>query len=293
MKLGAELAALPDSSSQDDTQVALYLSPRRRSAATIRAYAPIVEEFRQFCGVPLSRIGVGELNRWLQLLNERGIGPAGQAQRISVVRGLLKQCHDSFPALYPVNVGALDAFLPPRRAKGETLRVLTREQVVSLILGQQDKRTGLMLACLYGLGLRVSELCALDWKDFEWLGGRKCWAVRVLGKGQKWRTVPVPGWLYDMLEPGEGRLFNISRQRAWELVKRAAKRAGISDVSPHWFRHACASHLLESGATEVEVRDLLGHASISTLNIYLHNTRGRVVAEGLNPGGKETDVKVT
>lgn len=292
---GAELA-LPDSTQYDAGMIAHYLAPARRSPATVRIYSAAIAEFTAFTGCPLSRVNVDSLGDWLSWLKSRNLGASAMEQRVSVIRGLLRQAHDAFPDLYRVNVGALQSFKPPRRGETGCPRVLSREQVQALIFGEPEGRNRLMLLTLYGLGLRVSELCAMTWQDFGADGSE----LRVLGKGNKLRTVAVPVWLWNLLDlnaPGaelkQGRVWNLSRQRAWVIVKRAAKGAGLENISPHWLRHACASHLLESGATLAEVGAVLGHSRASTTAIYLHATRGRVVAEALKITEKETPVKVT
>lgn len=289
----SELAVLPDSSATDAVMVQHFLAPARRSEATVRAYTAVISEFQDYIGhIPLNRVNVEVLGSWLNWIIGRNLGHSALEQRVAVIRGLLSQCHAAFPALYQVNVSALQSFRPPRHAETGVPRVLSREQVVSLILGEQDARCRVMLAFLYATGLRISELLAAKWEDFVWEDARGDavgrWTLPVLGKGQKWRTVDVPDWLWEMLEPGEGRIFPISRQRAWVIVKRSAKRAGLNSVSPHWLRHACGSHALEAGATAVEVQQLLGHSNLSTTSRYLHATRGRVVAEALKMGVDNT-----
>jgi integrase/recombinase XerD len=146
-----------------------------------------------------------------------------------------------------------------------------------------------MLEVAYGAGLRVSELIALQLKDVQF----DAQLVRVLGKGNKEREVPVgrtalgavalylretrPG-----IERGKGKsvvFLNtrgtpMSRMAAWQIVRKYVKRAGISKhVTPHTLRHSFATHLLEGGADLRAVQDMLGHADISTTQIYTHVDR--------------------
>jgi integrase/recombinase XerD len=154
-----------------------------------------------------------------------------------------------------------------------------------------------LLELLYAAGLRISEALNLDREDLVLEGG----FVRVIGKGNKERLVPVgevaldwlrrylddvrPAWL--ALLPGEhlrgGALFvtsrshRLGRQAAWTVVKRAARDAGLGDrVTPHTLRHSFASHLLEGGADLRIVQELLGHASISTTQLYTHLSGERI-----------------
>ena len=143
----------------------------------------------------------------------------------------------------------------------------------------------------------MSEALGLDLDDLDLDGG----SVRVLGKGDRQRVVPVGdiavGWLRRYL--GDVRPFllaagrapsrrggpvflsdrgrRLGRSRAWLAVKRAAAAAGLGDrVSPHTLRHSFATHLLEGGADLRVVQELLGHASISTTQIYTHLTGERI-----------------
>lgn len=146
-----------------------------------------------------------------------------------------------------------------------------------------------ILELLYAAGLRVSELVELPVTGLELEEG----FVTVFGKGAKERLVPVGGpatravgrylrGVRPELEKGEGkgRVFlnargrPLTRQAVWAMVKKAARRAGIDkDVSPHTLRHTFATHLLEGGADLAAVQELLGHADISTTQIYTHVDR--------------------
>jgi integrase/recombinase XerD len=154
-----------------------------------------------------------------------------------------------------------------------------------------------LLELLYAAGLRISEATGLDREDLSLDGA----FVRVVGKGDKERLVPVGDvaldWIRDwtagprerLLALGRassargGPLFlgdrgrRLARQQAWAAVKRAAARAGLADrVSPHTLRHSFATHLLEGGADLRVVQELLGHASISTTQLYTHLTGERI-----------------
>jgi integrase/recombinase XerD len=150
---------------------------------------------------------------------------------------------------------------------------------------------------LYAAGLRVSEALGLDREDLSTDGG----FVRVIGKGDRERLVPVgdvalawlrrygdtvrPAWLaIAHVAPLRGgpvflteRGRRLARQQAWSIVKRAAVAAGLDErVSPHTFRHSFATHLLEGGADLRIVQELLGHATISTTQLYTHLTGERI-----------------
>jgi integrase/recombinase XerD len=175
------------------------------------------------------------------------------------------------------------------------------EQLLTAAGGDEGDTHGLrdraLLELLYAAGLRISEAIGLDREDLSTDGA----FVRVIGKGDKERLVPVGDialdWLARWLEGPRsvllaighvapvrgGPLFvgdrggRLARQQAWAAVKRAAARAGLAGrVSPHTLRHSFATHLLEGGADLRIVQELLGHASISTTQLYTHLTGERI-----------------
>jgi len=154
-----------------------------------------------------------------------------------------------------------------------------------------------LLELLYAAGLRVSEAIGLDREDLSLDGA----FVRVIGKGDKERLVPVGevalDWLVAWMDGPRpallershvapvrgGPLFlgdrgrRLARQGAWSAVTGAARRAGFTGrVSPHTLRHSFATHMLEGGADLRVVQELLGHASISTTQLYTHLTGERI-----------------
>ncbi|MBC7595917.1 MAG: site-specific tyrosine recombinase XerD [Kineosporiaceae bacterium] len=147
------------------------------------------------------------------------------------------------------------------------------------------KRDKTLLEVLYGTGARISEAIGLDIDDIDFDGG----SVLLKGKGSKQRIVPLGSYARDALEDyllvarptltsakGSGpavflnaRGGRLSRQSAWTVLTKAAERAGITtDVSPHTLRHSFATHLLDGGADVRVVQELLGHASVTTTQIY-------------------------
>ncbi len=175
--------------------------------------------------------------------------------------------------------------------------VLSRDEVdlllskpdVSHHLGQRDKA---MLELLYATGLRVSELVGLKMSNINLEAGY----VRMVGKGSKERMVPMGTkaleFLRGYLSEGRVKLLRyrnssylflnsrgepISRQGFWKIIKKHGRMAGIKkEINPHKLRHSFASHLLEGGADLRSVQVMLGHADISTTQIYTHITRERL-----------------
>ena len=188
----------------------------------------------------------------------------------------------------------------PRRGRPlpETLTVAEVERLLAVpdTARPEGLRDRALLELLYAGGLRVSEAVGLDAEDLSLDGG----FVRVIGKGDRERLVPVgeialdwlarylgevrPGWLARQhVSPRGGPLFlsaggrRLDRRTAWRTVKRCAAAADLSpSVSPHTLRHSFATHLLEGGADLRIVQELLGHASISTTQLYTHLTGERI-----------------
>ncbi|MFZ4440400.1 MAG: site-specific tyrosine recombinase, partial [Syntrophales bacterium] len=175
--------------------------------------------------------------------------------------------------------------------------VLSRDEM-ALLLAQPgaetpaDIRDSAMLELMYATGIRVSELIGLTLNSINWQVGY----LVAMGKGEKERIVPLGQTAYERVKRyQEGarplllkghvsdQLFlnrsgkGLTRQGFWKIVKKYAAKAGLSKaIHPHTFRHSFASHLLEGGADLRSVQIMLGHADISTTQIYTHVTRERL-----------------
>lgn len=250
-----------------------------------------------------SRRGVGD---------ERGLAPTSLRRRAAAIRGFYRFAYGE--GLIAVDVASrLDLPRQPRLLPD----TLTIEEVERLLdaAGPDDERARALpaarapvisalrsrslLELLYAAGLRISEALRVDREDLSLDGG----FVRVIGKGDRERLVPVGevalDWIGRWLDEARpallaqshvtpvrgGPLFlgdrgrRLARQQAWAVVKTAAARAGLGDrVSPHTLRHSFATHLLEGGADLRIVQELLGHASISTTQLYTHLTGERIRA---------------
>lgn len=179
----------------------------------------------------------------------------------------------------------------PKTLSEQQVEALLAAPDVRLALGQRDRA---MLETLYASGLRVSELVGLRTVEVGLNEG----VVRIIGKGDKERLVPLGGeacgWIERWLSEGRRELLGarasdalfitrlggpMSRQMFWTLVRRYARAAGVhAPLSPHVLRHAFATHLLNHGADLRVVQMLLGHADISTTQIYTHVARERLKA---------------
>ncbi len=239
--------------------------------------------------------------------NDPGLAPTSLRRRAAAIRGFYRFAYGE--GLIKVDVAAhldlprMSRLLPETLTVAEVERLLDAAGPMDALPGADGVvepgplRDRALLELLYAAGLRISEALGLDLEDLSRDGG----FVRVIGKGDKERLVPVGDialgvlgtWiegprtvLMDMSHvapPRGGPLFlgnrgrRWARQQAWAVVKRAAIAAGLSDrVSPHTLRHSFATHLLEGGADLRIVQELLGHASISTTQLYTHLTGERV-----------------
>jgi integrase/recombinase XerD len=181
--------------------------------------------------------------------------------------------------------------LPKAISTADVERLL---EAASIGEGPVPLRDRALLELLYSTGARISEAVGLDVDDLDLTHGRA--SVRLRGKGRKERVVPVGSYAVDAVDAylvrarpalaGEGRgtpaVFlntrgaRLSRQSAWGLLSAAAERAhldGAAHVSPHTLRHSFATHLLAGGADVRVVQELLGHASVTTTQIYTLVTR--------------------
>ena len=187
---------------------------------------------------------------------------------------------------------------PPAQAK-RLPKAISTDDVERLLLaagegeGPVPLRDRALLELLYSTGARISEVVGLDVDDLGTEPGAA--AVRLLGKGNKERVVPVGSYAVEAVEAylvrarpalaaagrGTPALFlntrgaRLSRQTAWAVLRAAAQRAGLAradDVSPHTLRHSFATHLLAGGADVRVVQELLGHASVTTTQVYTQVT---------------------
>lgn len=258
----------------DDQLIALWL--HGRSPHTQRAYAADIARFRGGPGKPLPSVTLADLQAFADSL--AGLAPASRYRILSAVKSLLAFGHRI--GYLPFDVGRV-LRLPAIRSR-LAQRILPEADVHRLLSLEPNERNRTLLTLLYASAIRVSELCGLCWRDLQANGDGG--QVTVFGKGGKTRAVQLPASVWKQLEKlrgdaGEDDPVFRSRKRGGALqpvavlriVRRAARRAGIElAVSPHWLRHAHASHALDRGAPIHLVQATLGHASITTTGRYLH-----------------------
>ncbi|HEX8959468.1 MAG TPA: tyrosine recombinase XerC [Solirubrobacterales bacterium] len=271
----------------DEALVAYDRDLKARGAAerTRRAYGVDLGQFVKWAGErPPAEIRHRDVRRYGAGLSEGGAAPSTVARKLAAIRGLF----DFLVRTERLGQNPADLVSSPKLAK-RLPRMLSAEQVRSL-LERIPPRTPLelrdraMLELAYSCGLRCEEIVNLDLGAFDFESER----LRVLGKGSKERLLPVgepaQGALARYLEQGRGALVGDAGEPALFLSK-SGRRLSSSDVtrrlalwvqraalaggvSPHSLRHSFATHLLEGGADLRSIQELLGHASISTTQVY-------------------------
>ncbi len=263
------------------------------SANTVAAYLRDLQRMAEFAaskGVrDPGRVSRALLRDFIYLLKDLGLSPATIRREVSAIRTY----YGFLLGEGRVAADPSDRLETPRRGRVLPATLTVREVEALLAAPRVDEplawRDRALLELGYGAGLRVSELCGLATTDLLLAEN----LVRVFGKGGKERLVPigravigaVSVYLHQLrpeLDRGKsgGRvLLNarghpLSRVGAWGIVKRAAARAGLTKrVTPHTLRHSFATHLLEGGADLRAVQEMLGHADLSTTQIYTHVDR--------------------
>lgn len=276
---------------------------RGRAASTVEAYRrDLVAWWTHLrdLGRGVTDVTEDDLVGWVHELQGSGLARATVKRRVVAARNLHRfLAEEGFVADDP---GAEVA--PPPSARGLP-KALTEEEIESLLAvvdGDEPvaRRDRAILETLYGTGVRISELVGLSLRDVDLHDG----FMRVVGKGDKERVVPVLGAANDSLVDwltleGRGAMIpkrwrrrddeeavflnqrggRLGRQGTWLVVKARGDAAGLGDrLTPHVLRHSCATHLLDHGADIRAVQELLGHASIGTTQVYTKVSDERLVA---------------
>ncbi|MFC3519363.1 site-specific tyrosine recombinase XerD [Streptomonospora nanhaiensis] len=229
-----------------------------------------------------------------------GTNSAGRA--VVAVRGLHRfALREGITAADPA--GGVRPPAPPRRLP-KAVSLDTIESLLGAVPAEGDPRAArdrALLELLYGTGARISEAVGLDVDDLTRVsageaGSGEVSVVRFRGKGGKERLVPIGRFARGAVESylvrarpvlaasgrGVPALFlnarggRLTRQGAWSVLRAAAERAGLTDISPHTLRHSFATHLLDGGADVRVVQELLGHASVTTTQVYTMVTVDRL-----------------
>jgi integrase/recombinase XerD len=288
---------------------------RGRSANTLAAYRRDLRGYTVWLaaqGRSLETATEPDVERYVARLRAEGRAPATVARALVAVRTLHRFLADEGAA-----AGDPAADVAPPRVPAGLPKPLDEAEVTSLLdavvgTAPVHRRDRAILELLYGTGMRISELCGLSLADLDVDAG----LARVFGKGAKERIVPLGrpsrAALAEWLAPGgrpalvparwarrddaEALFLNqrggrLSRQGAWAIVRGYGARVGLAGrLSPHVLRHSCATHMLDHGADIRVVQELLGHASISTTQVYtkVSTERLRAVYDAAHPRARRS-----
>lgn len=266
---------------------------RGRSANTLAAYRQDLRAYVAWLrarGSAIDDVTEADITDYVDHLRSVGRAQSSQKRALVAVRGL----HRFLATEQEGRVDPSAEVAMPKVPRGLP-KALTEDEVERLLAGVVGddplaRRDRAILEVLYGTGLRISELVGLSLADLDLDAG----LIRAFGKGAKERIVPIGRYatasLVSWLGPGgrpelepdrwarrgdqEAVFLNtrggrLSRQGAWMAVRRAGEQVGLeSRLSPHVLRHSCATHMVDHGADIRTVQELLGHASISTTQVY-------------------------
>lgn len=266
---------------------------------TIQAYERDLKNLTQYfaqLGLLPAQVELEHLRAFIQSISKAGLSATSQARMVSSVKGFFK-----YLSMEKV-IEADPAELLQAPSMGRKLPDTLSFDEVQAIIGAVDlshtsgERNKALLETLYSCGLRVSELVNLLISNLYFKEG----FIKVTGKGDKERLVPIGNSAIKQLQtyvnqvrvhqtpkPGEeDTLFlnhrggRLSRVSVFTLIKDMAQKAGVEkNISPHTFRHSFATHLIEGGADLRAVQEMLGHASITTTEIYTHLDRDYLRSE--------------
>lgn len=272
------------------------------SGQTATAYRADLADLVRFCATSgvttVEAVSLRQLRAWLAAMSDAGLARSTLARRTSAARGFFGWAvRQGLVGADPT--AALASMTLPRRLPA-TITQAEAGRLMEAMAGQAEAegtalaaRDQAIVELLYATGLRVAELCQLDLDSFD----RDRELVRVIGKGDKERAVPVgrPAWRAldrwlarrsELVTAKTGPAVFVGQRGGRidpRMVRRVVHRSlglveGAPDLGPHGLRHAMATHLLEGGADLRVVQEALGHASVATTQIYTHVTAERLAA---------------
>lgn len=268
---------------------------RGLSQNTVRAYKRDLQHYSAYLeqrAISLQKITRHDIMQYLLVLKNEGRASTTLARQVSAIKAfhqfLLREEQVSADPSVHIETPQTTRSLPKVLSLAEVERLLETPDTQTAF----GLRNQAMLEVLYATGLRVSELVRLDITDAHLTMG----FVRCLGKGDKERIIPLGQMasdaVYTYLTHGRSFLLKrkqntalflnhhggrLSRQGFWKILRELSREAGINQsLSPHMLRHSFATHLLENGADLRAVQEMLGHADISTTQIYTHVTKQRL-----------------
>ncbi len=298
-----------------DTRLKQFLNyveyERGYAANTLAAYRRDLEQLRDFVEVQglksWAALTPESLERFVAGLQEQDYSSATVARKVAAARSFLH-----FLFTEGELTRELTAWLPQPKVGRRLPHALSEEEIERLLNAASGMETPLrlrdraLLEVLYATGLRATEAVGLRASDVDLSGG----VVRCVGKGNKERFIPLhpraqqilgrylsEGRPFLLTNANEDTLFlnrvghPLTRQGLWFVIQQYAREAGLEDrVTPHTLRHSFATHLLDGGADLREVQQFLGHASITTTQIYteVSSQRKRAVYDHAHPRAFES-----
>ena len=252
------------------------------SSCTQDAYLSDINQFLEALGP--EEVSKEALSDYLAYLKRTGYEPKTMHRKLSAVRSFLKYLQANQLLEFRVSGFKLGMKVPKKLPK-----VLTERQIDVVFSDDFSLRNRVILELMYGLGLRVSELCSLTVSQF--CKGTE--SLRIFGKGRKERLVPFSPHILSLvksyIQTERSRFFSLktecllinkngeplTRQGVYLVVKSCGKASNVA-LYPHMLRHSYATHLLEGGADLLSVQALLGHSSVTTTQLYTHVSRSHL-----------------
>ncbi len=257
------------------------------SKNTLEAYRRDLSNFFDFCNdIDISKIQRTQINSYIRNLHEKKYSPTSIMRKIASLRGFFKwACANEKTKSNPTLT------LEQPKIPQKLPKVMTAEEINSILNQDLSKLHRVIIELLYGCGLRVSELVNLKINDFD-LNGKY---LECTGKGSKDRIVPLgkkaisaiknylPEREYNLQKynlQSKQLLINekgkqVTRQEVYTFIHEQGKKLHKA-ISPHTLRHTFATHLLENGADLRVVQELLGHSDVSTTQLYTHISKKRL-----------------
>lgn len=276
-------------------------SERQLSTHTVRAYLgdldSLINHLEALGLSDISNLELSHIRSWLATMQVKGGARTSLSRRAVSIRLFTKWAYKA--GLTPADVGFSLAIPKAHRTLPDVLNIpnaLLAMEALATRVGEEETPVALrdcaMVEVLYASGARVAELCGLDFGDVDY----ERQTIRVLGKGNKERTIPIGNPAMSALKAwlGDGRPSLASKssenavfigvrgrridQRTVRTVVYEALSAleGVGRMGPHGLRHSAATHLLEGGADLRTVQEILGHASLATTQIYTHVSTERL-----------------
>lgn len=281
----SEIASIP-TAEQAMQKDAAFLATwiHGKSEKTQRAYANDLRKFYKYARLPLAAVTLPDVQGFADSL--AGLKVTSRNRAMAAVKSCLSFAVKT--GYLQFNVGAVVKLSKVEDTLAE--RIMSEAQVARILALETHPRNRVLLSLLYHAGLRAQELCQLQWRHVK--PRDDAGQLAIFGKGRKTRFVKLTPPMWQELEglrpltvTPEMYVFQSRQARSrtgaterrmdesmvYLIVKKAAARAGLTEnVSPHWMRHAHATHSLENGAPITLVKDTLGHKSIETTAKYTH-----------------------